>query len=187
MSGAITSGNPQAYLTSPNFSQQFLSLLPPGSAYGAVAQSLSFGVGDAFAGLRAYVSNITETEMVPATADQLLTNWQYDFGLPDCCSALSPTLPQQQADLVAKMQATGGQSASYFISLAANLGFPGCTTARFRPARYGDFYGTRYYTLSWRFVWQLTVRAPETGATELICRVTQYQPAYGVVIFNFTG
>jgi uncharacterized protein YmfQ (DUF2313 family) len=58
-------------------------------------------------------------EQDPARTVELLPEWEKEYGLPDECSPLAPTLQQRRVNLLAKFLAQGGQSEQYFIDLFA--------------------------------------------------------------------
>lgn len=94
----------------------------------------------------------------PATATDLIPEWQETLGLPDPCAGESPSVIQQRKQIVARLTDSGGQSASYFVSLAAALGYSVFVTndAPFRcgQSRAGQHVGGN----EWFFVW--AVHAP---------------------------
>lgn len=138
----------------------------------------------------------------PATALDLIPEWQESLGLPDPCAGVAPTLIQQRQQIVARLTNSGGQSAPYFIGLAAALGYTITITndAPFRcgQSRVGDHLGSS----DWFFLW--TVHAPEfttqpflvgqstagdplgsTGNAVLQCEIEEAMPAHTVLQFNF--
>jgi uncharacterized protein YmfQ (DUF2313 family) len=59
----------------------------------------------------------------PATADQLLPEWDETLGLPDACFGPFTSQDENRQQVVAKLIGAGGQSIAYFESLAASLGY----------------------------------------------------------------
>lgn len=99
----------------------------------------------------------------PPQAYELLPEWERTLGLPDPCSGLAATLQQRQAQVKARLTATGGQSAAYFIAVAASLGFT-ITIENFAPARAGLMRaGDPVYGDDWAHAWR--VHAPEATVT----------------------
>lgn len=138
----------------------------------------------------------------PATALDLIPEWQLSLGLPDPCAGASPTHIQQRQQIVARLTDSGGQSAAYFINLAKQLGYV-ITITNDAPFRCGQSYcGQHLGNQDWFFLW--TVHAPEftnepflagqstagdplgsTGNTVLQCELQERQPAHTVLQFSF--
>ena len=72
----------------------------------------------------------------PATAVELLPEWEAALGLPDPCAGASPTLQGRQAQVVARLTGVGGQSIPYFIAYALKLGYT-ITVTEYTPFRMG--------------------------------------------------
>ncbi|TCS35806.1 uncharacterized protein YmfQ (DUF2313 family) [Paucimonas lemoignei] len=141
-------------------------------------------------------------ELDPRSSSQLLDDWERFAGLPDECSLIQGTESERRAAVHAKITATGGASASYFIQLAATLGYPGATVTEFPVARFGrSHFGDRFHSRKWRNVWQLNLpgqgnttarfgdrfgtRFQQSGNTVLECRVVKLKPAHTQVIFHY--
>jgi uncharacterized protein YmfQ (DUF2313 family) len=139
----------------------------------------------------------------PATTDELLPEWQATLGLPDPCAGLAPTLQLEQAQVLARFEAGGGQSIAYFIGFAATLGYT-ITIDQFAPFRAGHGRaGTPDYGVAWAFAWQVNApaidieyftagnstagQALETviSSTVLECELQRLAPAHTVVFFVF--
>lgn len=91
----------------------------------------------------------------PATATDLIPEWQETLGLPDPCAGEAATIIQQRQQIVARLTDSGGQSAAYFVQLAKALGYTVSVTndAPFRcgQSRAGHHVGG----LEWFFVWAI--------------------------------
>lgn len=104
-------------------------------------------------------------ETFPCTTAELLPEWEASLGLPDPCIGELDTQQERQSAVCIKFTARGGQSADYFIRLAASLGYT-ITITTFRP-----FYASEgrvdepLYDEHWAYVWQVNVAA---GADTLI-------------------
>lgn len=104
----------------------------------------------------------------PATAVELLPEWESTLGLPDPCAGESPTLQGRQQQVVARLTNSGGQSIAYFISYAKTLGYT-VTVTEFTPFRVGQqAMGSPVANQDWAFTWQInsplnTVAHFETG------------------------
>lgn len=138
----------------------------------------------------------------PATAYELLPEWEATLGLPDACAGLAPTLQQRRAQVTARLTAQGGQSVPYLIAQAAALGYV-VTVEEFAPARAGQFRaGQPLYAEAWAHA--LRVRAPAVTVTRfragqsqageplaawgnaaLECSLGRLRPAHTVILFAY--
>ncbi|MEX3690830.1 YmfQ family protein [Paraburkholderia sp. BR14263] len=140
----------------------------------------------------------------PATAVDLLTEWEETLGLPDPCAGESPTLQQRQAQVVARLTNTGGQSVPFFIGYAQTLGYA-VTITEFTPFRVGQqTVGDPVGSVAWAFAWQVNAppvtveyfRASRSAVGEplaswnnavLACEMNSLKPAHTTVIIANTG
>lgn len=181
-------------------------LPPPGRAWPRDAGTVQSGLWTAFADV-AYLPHwqatwLLEGEANPAYAADLLLEWETDYGLPDPCTPLNPTLEQRRAAVLAKMRAQGGQSIEYYVSVAAALGYA-ITITEFRPFRCSvSACGDLLLGALWEFAWrinapQITVRYFRLGQgaaqepfwtvdnNELECRMRQIMPAHTFLMFQY--
>ncbi len=187
------------------YRDQLKKLLPQGYAWprepGNLFEDLLLGIADELSRVDARVSDLLR-EADPKQTVELITDWERLTGLPDECSGLGTTLQQRRDAVVAKLAATGGQSRSYFIQLAADIGFT-ITITEPRPFRFGiNSMGDALYGEEWLFWW--FVDAPEEtityfrfgqsamgepfrawGNVPLECIINQYKPAHTGVIFRY--
>jgi uncharacterized protein YmfQ (DUF2313 family) len=148
-------------------------------------------------------AGVMPLEANPSTSAELLPDWERVAGLPDKCSgALEQTLQGRRNALLAKLTSTGGQSAAYFIEIAAVLGYT-VTIETFRPFRVGrSRVGDLLTNGPWAFTW--LARAPEVSVTSfrvgqsavgerlrtwgndtLECKLNQLKPAHTIAIFAY--
>lgn len=139
----------------------------------------------------------------PKTATIMLTDWENTLGLPDDCSIGEvDTIAKRQNAIVSKLISTGGQSKSYFISIAAAMGYT-ITIKEYRQARSGlSVCGDGLNGDDWPFVWM--VEGEETNITysrvglsycgdplrswgnrQLECRLSALSPSYTLVKFGY--
>jgi uncharacterized protein YmfQ (DUF2313 family) len=138
----------------------------------------------------------------PATADNLLPEWESTLGLPDPCAGMSPTLQQRQGQVVARLTNSGGQSIPFFVGYAESLGYT-VTITQFTPFRMGQQrMGCQLGGPEWAFTWQVN-SPPETityfrmgqsamgeplaswGNAVLECELDTIKPAYTILNFAF--
>jgi uncharacterized protein YmfQ (DUF2313 family) len=127
----------------------------------------------------------------PATAVDLLPEWEESLGLPDPCAGEAPTIAARQAQVVARFSGGGGQSVPFFIAFAAALGFTITIT---------EFTGSLALANTWRVNVPGTVptdfefgvgrfgdpfQSVSTDAEVLQCEFKRLKPAHTVLEFNF--
>ena len=192
--------------TAAEYREQLKALLPPGQAFprdpGTTLHDLLDGMSIELARVDARAAVLPQ-EVNPGTTLELLPDWERVAGLPDKCSgALEETLQGRRKALLTKLTSTGGQSAAYFIEIAAALGFT-VTIEIFRSFRVGrSKVGDSLTNGPWAFTW--LVRAPEVSVTSfrvgrsavgerlrtwgndaLECKLNQLKPAHTVAIFAY--
>ncbi|MDE1476245.1 YmfQ family protein [Xenorhabdus bovienii] len=139
----------------------------------------------------------------PATATIMLSEWEKSLGLPDDCAIGEiDSISLRQKSVVSKLLRTGGQSKSYFIGLAAELGFK-ITITEFRQARAGmSACGDALNGEDWPFVWR--INAPTTtinyavaggsycgdplrswGNQKLECQFNRLSPSHTILKFGY--
>lgn len=184
-------------LTSDDFVAGVQGLLPTGRAWPrdpTATQAKFFGgiADDLFALHQAEVL-LLDVESEPSEAVQLLPEWETDYGLPDPCTPAAATLTQRRAALLTKITTLGGQSAAYYISVAAALGYAVTITTW----RAFDGWSSPWDPVTdarWRFAWQVNAPAITVdwfigwsspwdpmwaiSDTELDCRLGSIAPAY---------
>lgn len=149
-------------------------------------------------------ANYLLQDAFPATAAELLPEWEEALGLPDSCYRSSfSTVADRQGQVVAKLTSSGGQSVPFFIAYAAKLGYS-ITIEQFTVARAGKLKaGGRCYGDAWCFAWQVhgpsvtylraragVLRAGEPlavwGNNLLTCKLPQIAPAHTYLMFDLT-
>ncbi|MBX9596003.1 MAG: DUF2313 domain-containing protein [Roseomonas sp.] len=183
------------------------ALLPTGAALPREADSVVtalLGVPAAeLARIEAAAADLLE-EADPRTTVQLLAEWEAEFGLPDDCDlATAATTEERRAALLARITGQGGQSATYFISLAATMGYPGATVEEFPIARIGrSRIGDSLNSYAWSQTWRLRlaasgIRVARVGSSSigdrlrswgderLECAVRGQSPAHTLVLFAY--
>jgi len=139
----------------------------------------------------------------PATALDLLSEWEETLGLPDLCSiSEADTIAARQNAIVGKLTIARGLSKSGFIQFAADFGYE-ITITEFRQARAGwSVAGDRLNGEDWPFTWMVTVpdvtykvaragsaRAGDPlrswGNKTLICLLDRYSPPHTLYLLEF--
>jgi uncharacterized protein YmfQ (DUF2313 family) len=194
--------SPWSLLTSDDFLAVIRKLLPSGAAWPTDPLSTMMkymgALADIMGAQQALAATLSEREADPSLTIELLPHWEVRYGLPDPCSPAGATLDQRHAALMSKIAATGGQSAAYYISVAAAMGVP-ITIETFTPFVAGSPCGAGLYGAPWRFAWRVHSPASSithfhagSGAGEplatwgnaaLICRIQRIKPAHTTVLF----
>ena len=148
-------------------------------------------------------NNYLLVDAFPATSDELLPEWEETLGLPDPCAGVLPTLQQRQAQVVARLTNSGGQSIPYFINYASSLGY-GVSVTEFSPFRIGQRrMGAQLGLQDWAFTWRINsaastvtyFRTGRSGAGEplsawgnavLQCELANIKPAHTYLNFGYS-
>lgn len=145
------------------YAAQLQALLPTGPAFTRAADANLTRLISAFAEELARIDGRAGQlldEADPATAFELLPDWERLLGLPDACNPANGSLRERRLAAAAKWAARGGQSRAYFTGLARLLGFE-IDIVEYRPfesgkGAAGDPLGTEVA----RFTWLVKVRPP---------------------------
>lgn len=107
------------------YTQLLIAALPPGitvPAAGSLKWKLLHGIARSLARVDGRVDDLL-AESLPRQTSEMVTDWERVAGLPDLCAGQPETLAERRDQIVARLTATGGQSAAYFIGVAAELGY----------------------------------------------------------------
>lgn len=189
-----------------DFQSALWSLMPRGRAWNREPGSTQDQVLAAFApsfqrASAAAVGLIADA--FPATAVDMIPEWQATLGLPDPCAGPAPTIAQKRQQIVARLTNTGGQSARFYIGLAAALGYT-VTVTNYAPFRAGQSSaGQQLGTTDWFFTWSINAplntvthfSAGQSAAGEplamwgnavLQCELQAAAPAHTVLQFHYS-
>lgn len=188
------------------YTRALKGLLPSGKAWpaevGSTMHKVLQAIADELARIDGRAAELIE-EFDPRTTNELLTDFERVYGLPDpCLEGATQTVVERRNALVAKVVNLGGQSRAYFIALADALGYT-ITITEFSPfVAGGSEAGDPLTNGDWAFAWQ--VNAPETTVTEfrvglsgcgdplrswgnelLECVIDRQKPAHTFVLFAY--
>ncbi|NUB13815.1 DUF2313 domain-containing protein [Azospirillum brasilense] len=140
----------------------------------------------------------------PAPTPQLLPEWGASLGLPDACTGPAVGLAERRKRVVSKLVDTGGQSRTYYIALAAALGFPGCTITEYAAFSVGSGCDASLNTADtgWPHAWRFNVPVQAGavsfnatsgcdealrgwGSATLECVIRRAAPAHTAVLFGY--
>ncbi len=186
---------------------QLQALLPPGRALtrepSAVLTAVLAALAEEFGRVDARALQLLE-EADPRTAYDLLPGWERVAGLPDSCAGdIVRTLEDRRGAVWAQLASVGGQSASYLIARAAEIGHT-ITITEIRPTiagvmQAGDEVVAQH---EHRHYWQVNVPVDNTYAfvagvstagdelgywqpIRLECLFARLKPAHTDIIYNY--
>lgn len=190
-----------------DYLHQLQALLPPGPAWPKDDEStltrLLSSLAVELARVDGRAMQLVE-EADPRATAELFADWERVAGLPDACAVAfggDQTLAQRRAALVGRLTTLGGQSAAYFVGLAAALGYA-ITLSEFSEHSVLDDVEHPLYDAAWNFAWQ--VNAALNTVTELTvegladdplsvwgnslleCVIKRLAPAHTTVLFSYT-
>ena len=192
--------------TAEEYRELLLALMPSGDIWprepGTVLAELCLALGEELARADIELERLVE-ESDPRTAFELLADWERACGLPDTCSALTGTLQERRAAVLAKLTARGGQSRAYFLGLAEALGYE-IEITEFRPfaagvARAGRTVNRGCVRHWWRVAgletppiyrmkagaWTAGNSIAAFGSRDMECVLTQKKPAQSRLLFDY--
>lgn len=176
------------------YRDQLVALQPPGVALPTEPDSnwgkLLSALAEEFERFHGRMDTLT-VEVLLHSGEELLDDWERALGLPDrCVRDNPPTDPDLRRQRIrAKLAETGGQSESYFIGLAAQLGLS-AEIITFDPFEMGvSGMGDPVGGGEWRYVWQMNFPGtPDPERLALIqCIVSEAAPAHTQVLFSVGG
>jgi uncharacterized protein YmfQ (DUF2313 family) len=191
-------------LNAVDYAEMLLGLLPSGPAWptdNSQSSRLMVGWAQEFARIDARLNDFLK-EVDPRTTRELLSDWERVAGLPDICdeTGIALTDDQRRGLLAAKLLSQGGQSAQYYIDVAAALGYP-ITITEFRPWRCNMRCNLPIFGDDWAYAWQ--VNAPTITRTYwrcnnqcneplsswgnglLECVLGKLKPTHTILLFNY--
>jgi uncharacterized protein YmfQ (DUF2313 family) len=191
-------------LNASDYLQQLQAVLLRGKAWtrdaGSVMSQLLAGIAEEFARVDLRADELLY-EADPRTTNELLADWERNFGLPDPCGEqLGNTISLRRDVLVYKVTSLGGQSKQFYIDLAARLGFT-VTITEFKKYTVTSAVNEAMNGEDWVFAWQVnapaeTVRTMtvKSGVNEpfnawgneiLECNISRLKPAHTHVLFAY--
>lgn len=193
-------------LTDTDYLQQLQALLPAGPAWPREDSPLTrllTGLAQELARVDGR-AQVLVAEADPRTTGELFADWERVTGLPDECAIAfggDQTVAQRRSALLGRLTTLGGQSAAYFVGLAAALGYA-ITIEDFTEHTVDDDVDHALYDAAWTFVWQVNGVLNELteitvddsvddpiaawGSALLECVIERLKPAHTTVLFSYT-
>jgi uncharacterized protein YmfQ (DUF2313 family) len=190
--------------TGDDYGKALLSLFPQGIAWPRNVDATLYKVVDGLAQVMGYVdgriADLLVTETDPRSANEMLGDWERNFGLPDPCLPYPPNTPfDRRVALVARMTMLGAQDRNFFTDLAASLG-QSINIQEYAPymcgvSRTGDtrspLYGADSSHYRWqlgppemRFHWTVDLTSVLSGAE---CVMRRYGPAHTELVIKYNS
>jgi len=188
-----------------DYTRALANLLPPGRAWSREPDSVQMQALSCYAQTFRRNSDSAVallSDSFPASAINLLPEWEATLGLPDPCAGVSPTLQARRAQVVARFASTGGQSSSDFVTYAAGLGYA-ITVKQYSPFRVGqNAMGQQLGGLDWLYTWAVetqlnTITKFRAGSAQmgeplaswgnavLECELRDIAPAHSILQFHY--
>lgn len=188
-----------------DFASAIHALMPRGLAWPrdptAVQAQVIAGLAPTWA-RHTQANNFLLVDAFPATAVDLLPEWESTLNLPDPCAGPSPTLQGRQQQVVARLTNSGGQSVPYFTGYAQSLGYE-VTVTEYSPFRMGQqTMGCPLGLEEWAFTWRINAPAETItyfsmgqssmgqgleswGSAVLECELKSIKPAHTYLNFAY--
>ncbi|TAI63873.1 putative phage tail protein [Bradyrhizobium sp. Leo170] len=124
-----------------DYRDAFLELLPQGQAWpkhtmDSVLWQVCDGLCDYWGFVDSRAADLLEQESAPRITQELLPDWERNWGLPDPCYSAPQTIGERQRALVMRMTLLGAQSRQFYIDVAAEIGYS-ITISEYRPFMVG--------------------------------------------------
>lgn len=173
---------------------QLHALAPQGAAWPREGETtlnaLFAGIAEELARVDARgVQLMGETD--PRVVVETLADWERAWGLPDGCAVAEPTEDGRRLALHQKVASLGGQSAPYYVGMAALLGYE-AEVDQFSPSRLRFTLPQPILGRPWAFAWRVAIYGPLTisenpvyASADLECVIRRQKPAHTVVSFDF--
>lgn len=144
-------------------------------------------------------------EADPRITDELLTDWEKEYDLPDDCFLADKSITERRQDIFSKLITVGQQYRQYFIDIAAALGYT-ITITEFTPfwmaiGAMGDSIGEQTNLFWWRI--NIIDSGSSSGAfnnefgkgfnvfdlsfDNLECLFNKLKPAHTRLLFDLVG
>lgn len=191
------------------YERQLMALLPYGPAWprdpDTILAGIMGGVAAEFARVDGRAADLLD-ESDPRSSLELLPDWERLVGLPDACVPVTGAIRERQLAVAAKVAGLGGQSRSYYIGLAASLGFT-ITIDEFAAGTVNSTCDQTCADDGWAVVWRVNVTDDNDqgdyssawanadsgcdeairnfGSGQLECLINRAKPAHTIVLFAY--
>ena len=182
----------------PRSSEQYRDLLkrllPPGKAWnramGSVISKLLHGFAEEFVRIEQRGEDLL-IERDTRTTDELVTDHESDYGLPDTGDSLYPTLAGRREELQASLLKVGQQFSQYFIDIMEKLGYT-VIVQEHTPfwagiGAAGDPCGDQDNLFIWHIYIDIAsvTESAEVNLFKPILKINLVKPSHTMVLFDF--
>lgn len=176
-------------MTAADYANVLTQLLPRGRLWPRPAGPNLAALLTALAGTLARVDKRIRAlidEADPTTTTELLREWETATGQPLPCFPLAQSFAQRRANVVTQLRAQGGATAAYFIAVAADIGYPGCTVDEVS-AHLWRMNIPQSTTVTYFRAGQATAgdRLVEYQDQIIECVIDRLKPAHSRVVYNY--
>ncbi|GBR14168.1 putative phage tail protein [Gluconobacter frateurii] len=115
----------QSY-TREEYTNAYLSLLPPGKAFNRNSDSNFYKLAYSMMGQTKDVDDAALSlidDIHPSTTTNFLTEWQSSLGLPDKCVTYGSSFEDQRSQVVSRLTFTGGSTKAFLEQFCEGLGY----------------------------------------------------------------
>lgn len=179
-------------LSADAYARQLKQLLPRGLLWHLEPESwlskLLLAIADELARVDGRGEDLLD-EWDPRTATETLDDWERVLGIPDGCVALADSVGERRRAVTRKVIAQGGQSAAYYVALAAALGFE-ATVVETGPYAWRLDVALGGYGLTasvFRAGSRAGARLSSRNVAVLECVINRAKPAHTSVLFAYTA
>lgn len=183
---------------------QLQALLPKGPAWprdkNTLITKLLTTFSEEFSSVDARIESLIN-EADPRTTVELLADWERVCGLPDGCTGPLTTLSERRDAVVSRLTTEGGQSAAYYIAVAATIGYT-ITVTEEEVHTCMSGCDDPINSEEWRFVWNVIAAEANSvrffnvndgvdsalaswGNALLECTINRLKPAHTLVRFIY--
>jgi uncharacterized protein YmfQ (DUF2313 family) len=175
------------------YRDQLASLLPPGKALqaerGSTMEAFLYGLAEELARVDGRMDDLIR-EAVLSLTDELLADFEEEFGIPELGTELGLTEDARRKVLLGKLIAVGQQDPAYFIDIADHLGYT-IEVEEYSPffvgiSTVGDTVGKLSILFRW-MVWILIEAGIKWNISQLIYDIQRNKPGHTEVFFRFKG
>lgn len=174
------------HYTTENYRQALLSLLPTGPIWSKVEGGILWYwaniIGESYKRNSVDALNLL-TVAFPATATDLLPEWENTLGLPDPCLGYVEDINKRQKMVVGRLTDPIGNSANYYIQYAKNQFDQDITITQYAPFRFGTRFGHPFGNEKWSHTWKIT--SHNKNQDYLGCVFNRLSPAHTIFLFGY--
>jgi uncharacterized protein YmfQ (DUF2313 family) len=177
------------------YGKMIQSLLPPGIAFNKRIDSelydLLVALGAEFNRSELSAEDLILVEKDTRYTDELLTDLEEEYGIPEEGAELSLTVADRRLELNSKFKQRGQQYASYFEDVADALGYD-IIIEEFRPAwvgtvTVGETVGDQDILFFWYCYIDIdsVTESAEVNLTNLIANIDRIKPGHTICLYEF--